>query len=657
MILRTKIIAIMAVVLLLSVGISTFVTINVQSDQMIERKIGDTSALGDIVIRSIETAMADGRTEDVQKLMVSIGKSPEIINFRIISNDGYILKSKDPTEIGLKSREYTNRKYEEDKYKPIVEESAINLLVPVENKKQCHGCHSADAKLNGLIELKYDISKNNATILSVKRFLVMSNILTVMIVAAILGFTFTRLVTTPLGKLLKTIKAVEEGDWDARIQVTSNDELGIIKDSFNKMLDEVKSLYEKNMRKEKEISRVRVELDHKTALEELNTQLQYKVKEVETANKAVLSLSKELKSKNVELQKMVERLKKMNEVGRVLTSIIETDELMKLIIRTTAELIQVEKGSIHLAKNGSETLSLLYQRGIGVEASAQPAAQLHPLYKELLDEVRQVFVNAGMNDTHGFSSVMGVPLTMKGQIIGGMLLEQKSDGSEFTQDEMEVLLTLSNQAMVAIENAWLYETVKTNYFGTIQSLVNALEASDRYTKGHSERVKFLSLELAKYVGLDYKELEILEHAAILHDIGKIGIDSMVLNKTDKLSSNEFSLIRAHPIIGDEILGPIGTLEGVRTTILQHHERYDGGGYPYGIAGDEISLKARILTVVDVFDAMLTDRPYRRALPLSHALDELRKGAGTQFDPFVVNAFLEMLYLRETLLQEAGYNIS
>ncbi len=116
---------------------------------------------------------------------------------------------------------------------------------------------------------------------------------------------------------------------------------------------------------------------------------------------------------------------------------------------------------------------------------------------------------------------------MKGQIIGGMHLETKGNGGEFSEDELELLITLANQAMVAIENAWLYETVKNNYFGTIQALVNALEASDQYTKGHSERVRHLSLELARYVGLDYKELEVLEHAAILHDIGKIGIDSMV----------------------------------------------------------------------------------------------------------------------------------
>jgi len=654
MILRTKIITIMAIVLLMSVGISTAVTLHAQNKKLVASKVADTESLSNIILRSIESAMAAGRTEDVQRSLESIGRSNEVLTLRIVSNDGFILKSKDASEIGQKSKEYSQLKYKENKYKPLVGDGVINLLVPVENKPQCYGCHSSNISVNGLIEMKYDISRTEADMLAVKRFLVLSNILTILIVAALLGVMFTKFVTNPLNKFMGTIKAVEDGDLDARVKVTSNDELGSIQAAFNKMLEEIKNLYDKNIRKEKEISKVKVELDHKRALEDLNTQLQYKVKEVETANKAVLSLSKELKSKNVELHTMVGRLEKINEVGRVLTSIIETDELIKIIIRTTADLLGAEKGSIHLERGEDEKLTLVYKRGHGVEATSMLAEEISPLYKRLLYEGASVIV--GADDASGKPAI-GVPLKMKGQVIGGMLLEIKSEGGQFTEDELELLMTLSNQAMVAIENAWLYETVKNNYFGTIQALVNALEASDQYTKGHSERVRLLSMELAKYVGLDFKELEVLEHAAILHDIGKIGIDSMVLNKQGQLSSSEFSLVRAHPIIGDEILGPIGTLEGVRTTILQHHERYDGGGYPYGIAGDEISLKARILAVVDTFDAMLMDRPYRKAFPMNKALDELRQGAGTQFDPFVVNAFLELLYSREELIKEAGYTVT
>ncbi|MBI5640996.1 MAG: HD domain-containing protein, partial [Nitrospirae bacterium] len=236
-----------------------------------------------------------------------------------------------------------------------------------------------------------------------------------------------------------------------------------------------------------------------------------------------------------------------------------------------------------------------------------------------------------------------------------MLLENGTEGGTFTEDELELLTTLSNHAMVAIENAWLYESVKNNYFSTIQSLVNALEASDRFTKGHSERVRLLSVELGKHIGLDFKELELLEHASILHDIGKIGIDNFILQKQGKLTAKEYGLIKTHPLIGDEILGPIETLEGVRRTIIQHHERYDGNGYPFGLRGDEISLKSKILSVVDTFDAMMTDRPYRKALHIYKVKDELKSNAGTQFDPYVVEAFVDLLNAQgQELLMAAGY---
>jgi HD-GYP domain-containing protein (c-di-GMP phosphodiesterase class II) len=597
----------------------------------------------------------------VQKTLENLGNSAEIVNLRIVSNDGYILKSKKPDEIGLKSKEYAAIKYSAERYRPAIQKNMISHLTPIPNKKPCYGCHSEDIKVNGIIEIKYDITRNAADILAIKRFLILSNIVTVIIVAGILSLLFTSLITTPLRGFMNTIQQVEDGDWDARINTSSTDEFGIIGQAFNKMLQEIKNLYEKSIKKEKEISRVKVELDHKRTLEELNAQLQHKIKEVETSNKAVLSLSKEVKFKNIELEGAVERLKKINEVGRVMTSIIETDELMKLFMRTTAEMLEVEKGFIHLIKDERTKLALQYQRGIGIESAAHVTLEEHPLFRDIVYEGNPVLMDKGspLRETNAVSvsSAIGVPLKMKGQIIGGMLLEEKKGGRHFTMDELQLLWTMANQAMVAIENAWLYDTVKSNYFGTMQSLVNALEASDNYTKGHSERVKFMSIELAKFVGLDHREIEMLEHAAILHDIGKIGIDSAVLNKIGRLSNAEFSLIKAHPIIGDEIIGPIGTLEGVRTTILQHHERYDGRGYPYGIAGDEISLKARILAVVDTFDAMLADRPYRDALPFHRALDELRNNAGTQFDPFVVNAFFEMLQARENVLLEAGYSVN
>ena len=661
MVLKSKIIIVLTVVLLLTIGTSAAVVLRVQTKMLIDSKLKDVEVLSDLIERSITDAMESGRTADVQKILENIGKNQEITTLRILSTSGGIMKSKSPDEIGLKAKEYTLSSSDHQK-QPILNEEAITYFKPIFNKPECYGCHNKEVKTAGIIQIKYDMSRSKNDIMSIKRFLVFSNILSVLAVAIILSIMFSKLILKPLKNVLSAMKEFEAGNWEAKAHATGNDEFGVISQAFNKMTDEVRGLHEKSLRKEKELSKIKLDLDHKRKLEELNAQLQFKVKEVETANKTVVTLSKEVKSKNVELEKMIERLRRINDVGKMLSSIIETDELIKLIIKTTAELLSAGRGAIYLKRNEKPSLTLKYHHGIGVEDFGDVALDFKPIYSELMDNGSPLIIyekDTARKNSFGINnSAIGVPLKMKGQVIGAMLLEDKLDGASFTDDELELLTTLANQAMVSIENAWLYERVKTNYFATIQSLVNALEANDRYTKGHSERVRYLSVELGKYIGLDYREIEVLEHAAILHDIGKIGIDSMVLHKEGKLTANEYGLVKAHPLIGDEILGPIDTLAGVRTTIIQHHERYDGRGYPYGIPGDEISLKARILAVIDTFDAMLTDRPYRRSLTLFRAKEELKQGAGSQFDPYVVNAFLDMFEAREEeLLMTSGYNLS
>jgi HD-GYP domain-containing protein (c-di-GMP phosphodiesterase class II) len=661
MVLKSKIITVLIVVLLLTIGTSAAIVLRVQTKMMTDSKLKDVEMLADLIERSISDAMESGRTADVQKILENIGKNEEITTIRILSTGGTILKSKSPDEIGLKAKDFTPSNYDQQ-YRSVFKEDTITLLNGIPNKPECYKCHDKETKITGVIQVKYDMSRSKKDIMAIKRFLVVSNIFSVLVVAAILSIMFSSLILKPLKNLLSAIKEFELGNWSAKVNLNSSDELGLIGEAFNKMTDEVKYLHEKSLRKEKELSRIKLDIDHKKKLEELNAQLQFKIKEVETANKTVIALSKEVKVKNIDLEKMVERLRRINDVGKVLSSIIETDELIKLVVKTTAELLSAGKGGIHLKRQERHSLTLKYQHGIGVEDFGDIALDFKPLYSDLMNNGAPVIIhekdtlrktNYGVN-----TSAIGVPLKMKGQVIGAMFLEDKLDGTSFKDDELELLTTLANQAMVAVENAWLYERVKTNYFATIQSLVNALEANDRYTKGHSERVRYLSVELGKYIGLDYRELEVLEHAAILHDIGKIGIESMVLNKEGKLTANEYGIVKAHPLIGDEILGPIDTLDGVRTTIIQHHERYDGGGYPYGLPGEEISLKARILAVIDTFDAMLTDRPYRRALSLNRVKEELRQGAGSQFDPYIVNAFLDILETREEeLLLTAGYNLS
>ena len=483
-----------------------------------------------------------------------------------------------------------------------------------------------------------------------------AGILGLIALASLINLMIERDISSPLREFRRSMERIREGSMAERSSLQGHDEVFSLGEAFNNMLERLQGIHDEALSREREETHKKAVVDSREALENLNEQLTHKIKEVEAANNAVMSLSKELKSKNVDLVSMVRRLKSINEVGNSLASIIDQHQLLKLIGRTTAHTLNARTAQIHVAKVNHDPVTLKYVASNDSFSERLGVQELSQDFIELLSGSGRILENTeGLPEEPHTGKAIGVALKMRGMVVGAILLEERLDGTPYAEDDMELLGTLSNQAVVALENAWLYETVKSNYFGTIQSLVNALEASDRYTKGHSERVRFLVTELGKHMGLDYSEIEMLEHAAILHDIGKIGIDTEVLNKEDELTSTEFSLIRAHPIIGDEILGPIGTLKEVRTTILQHHERYDGRGYPYGIPGEEITKKARILAVVDTFDAMLTDRPYRKARSLEEVLDELRKGSGPQFDPEAVSSFLSMLEEKSDLLTGAGYS--
>jgi HD-GYP domain len=174
------------------------------------------------------------------------------------------------------------------------------------------------------------------------------------------------------------------------------------------------------------------------------------------------------------------------------------------------------------------------------------------------------------------------------------------------------------------------------------SLVNAIEAKDAYTSGHCQRVMEISCEIAARMNLDEDTIQDLRYAAILHDIGKIGVSASILNKTGKLSECEFEEIKRHPQISYNILKNVEFLRNGLRAILEHHEKYNGGGYPNGLKGDEISLLGRILCIADAFDAMTSDRTYRRGMTMELAINEIERCKGAQFDPRISDLFINMI---------------
>jgi HD-GYP domain-containing protein (c-di-GMP phosphodiesterase class II) len=243
------------------------------------------------------------------------------------------------------------------------------------------------------------------------------------------------------------------------------------------------------------------------------------------------------------------------------------------------------------------------------------------------------------NGSSGRGRRLVVPLIVN-RFIEGYLDVRCRRRSHLTDDEMQVVEILVGHAAVALENAQNYGKLESMYLETVRALAAAIEAKDHYTAEHGDRLASMAIAVGRRLGLDDRALRDVQYAAVLHDIGKIGIPGAILNKPDKLTDEEFAVMAEHTIIGERIISHIDYLAPIAGMIRSAHERWDGHGYPDKLEREEIPMASRILLVCDAFHAMTSDRPYRKAMPEEDALQELRRNAGAQFDPVVVGAFLE-----------------
>ncbi len=349
----------------------------------------------------------------------------------------------------------------------------------------------------------------------------------------------------------------------------------------------------------------------------------------------------------VDMAKRIDVIFTLDEINKAISSSLSHEKIIETAMEHLEGIVQCGFMAILVSEKGKLAVRATRARDAAIPRTFRHGAPLpanslagtvfargESRYLPSLSQMEHLGrVDRSLRDA-GMESLLAIPLISK-EATKGVLLLGDPQPAQFGAESVFAIEKIAAQMAVALENARLYEELRDLFIGTVTSLANAIDAKSPWTKGHSERVMRTAAGIAREMGLSEQEIERVRLAGLLHDIGKIGVIEAVLEKPESLSEDEFPPLRLHPEKGVAILSPIDQLQEVLPGILYHHERYDGTGYPRGLKGKKIPLEARIVTVADAFDAIISERPYKRAYSVAEALAELRKCAGSQFDPAVV----------------------
>ncbi len=362
----------------------------------------------------------------------------------------------------------------------------------------------------------------------------------------------------------------------------------------------------------------------------------------------------EIRELNRKLSEKLAEMTTLYETAKLTSSSLDLDEMLSSSFNSAVKILNAETGSLMLFDSEGEVLTIKKSYGLNEEIIRKTRVKKGETIVGSVAQSGEPLIIHGRADILEIKSrkkyekvnSICVPLKTKKGVIGVVNLNRKGEDKPFTEDNLKLLFTMADLAASAIENATLYQNLHESYLSIIRALVSALELKDSHTRGHSESVTRYAVALAERLKLSPQEIESIEVAAILHDVGKIGIHEYILNKPGKLNDEEWKEIKQHPEFSYKILKEVNFPWDVNPIIYGHHERYDGKGYPAGLKGEKIPLGARILAVADTFAAMTSDRVYRKGLSKEVAIEELKRVAGTQLDPELVKVFVEMLMSKE-----------
>ncbi len=354
----------------------------------------------------------------------------------------------------------------------------------------------------------------------------------------------------------------------------------------------------------------------------------------------------------------------------------DIEHILDVVLRAALDEVKADVATLHLR----DPRSGAYEERVKIVASSEaPGIGLpSPAFNVLMDQFTQgvpILAHGGKasrfftesSTPAELSSFVSVPLQVRANMVGVLNVFSFTQGKKFDEGHRKMLAVLASRAASAIDNARLYGELRTSnedlvkantsleemFQQTVAGFAQALEESDMYTRGHSERVAVYSEILGRGLTLPDAEIRRIVQAGVMHDVGKIGVRYDMLNKPGKLTPEEVAVFREHPAKGKRILEPVPCLHPLIDGCWCHHEWYDGGGYPRGLAGDQIPLVGRVVAIADAYDAMTSDRAYRRALPHEVAVGEIERCAGTQFDPRLADAFVKLMEEWRTVMRGRG----
>ncbi|HEX2767875.1 MAG TPA: HD domain-containing phosphohydrolase, partial [Geobacteraceae bacterium] len=354
-------------------------------------------------------------------------------------------------------------------------------------------------------------------------------------------------------------------------------------------------------------------------------------------------------------QQIGKQFTRLSEMGKLVQSILEAHDrgkIVDLVMSSFRHSVHCEWLGISLtdSDNPFHVITFYNNASAGVPAGTRQFKTV--LSREEFETIRATTGILHVTGADRFTTLLApmaaegggefylFPVSIKDRFLGLLILGYRL-APEQVREELARAGQIADELANALDNVRLIDELNCLNLGIIKTLANAVDAKSPWTAGHSERVTMLALEIGKEMGVSERELDLLHWGGLFHDMGKIGVPEEILDKPGKLTEEEFALIKKHPGKGAEILAPIRAYNGAIPIVAQHHERFDGEGYPLGLSGEEIYLGARILAVADVFDALYSDRPYRQGWEIGKVIAYLEENAGRNFDPVVVKAFMRI----------------